>query len=162
MDGRLSERLGLSMTVSVLLATTHVPSRKHVLHQCPQVHRVGIVPYYRSTRLFAPYPGDILLMVSVKYEGWTTDDPVFNKLMQTAVRLVEDDEVGIGRKIVEEIEQCQSGNAYTIFEHIDVMLLVEGELFVDILEERCDIAVVIPYENVTHRPHVIIAPRNLT
>ena len=101
-------------------------------------------------------------MVSVKYDSRTTDDVVFNKLLQFAVRLVEDGEVGIRRKIFEEIEQCQSGNAYAIFEHIDVMLLVEGELFVDSLEEGNDIAVIIPHEKVAHRLHSIIAPRHLT
>ena len=101
-------------------------------------------------------------MVSVKYDGWTTDDVVFIKLVQIAVRLVEDGEVGLRRKIVEEIEQCQSGNAYTIFEHIDVMLLVEGELFVDSLEKRYYLAVVIPHEKVTHRLHSVVAPRHLT
>ena len=101
-------------------------------------------------------------MVSVKYDSRTTDDVVFNKLVQIAVRLVEDGEVGLPRKIFEEIEQCQSGNAYAIFEHIDVMLLVEGELFVDSLEEGYDIAVVIPHQKVAHRLHSIIAPRHLT
>ena len=101
-------------------------------------------------------------MVSVKYDSRTTDGVVFNKLVQIDVRLVEDGEVGLRRKIFEEIEQCQSGNAYAIFEHIDVMLLVEGELFVDSLEEGCDIAVVIPHEKVAHRLHSIIAPRHLT
>ena len=60
---------------------------------------------------------------------------LFNKMVQIVVRLVEDGDVGLRRKIVEEIEQCQPGNAYAIYEHIDVMLLVEGELFVDSLEE---------------------------
>ena len=82
--------------------------------------------------------------------------------MQIAVRPVEDGEVGLRRKIFEEIEQCQSGNAYAIFEHIDVMLLVEGELFVDSLEEGNDIAVVIPHEKGAHRLHSIIAPCHLT
>ena len=55
-------------------------------------------------------------MVSVKCDSRTTDDVVFNKLVQIAVRLVEDGEVGLRRKIFEEkIEQCQSGNAYAIF-----------------------------------------------
>ena len=101
-------------------------------------------------------------MVSVKYDSRTTDDAVFNKLVQIAVRLVEDSEVGLRRKILEETEQCQSGNAYAIFEHIDVMLMVEGELFVDSLEEGNDIAVVILHEKVAHRLHSIIAPRHLT
>ena len=71
LDGRLFARLGLLRTESILLATTHVPSRRHVLHHCPQVQSVGIVPYSRSTGLFAPYLRDILLMVSVKYDSWT-------------------------------------------------------------------------------------------
>ena len=121
-----------------------------------------MVPYYRSTRLFDPYLGDILLVVSVKYDSRTTDDVVFNKLEQIAVRLVEHGEVGLRRKIVEEIEQCQSRNAYAIFEHIDVLLLVEGELFVDSLEEGYDMAVIIPHEKVAHRLHSIIAPRHPT
>ena len=70
-------------------------------------------------------------MVSVKYDSRTTDD----KLVQIAVRLVEHGEVGLRRKIVEEIEQCQARNACAVFEHIDGLLLVEGELFVNGLEE---------------------------
>ena len=101
-------------------------------------------------------------MVSVKYDGWTTDDVVFNELVQIAVRLVEHGEESVRRKIVEEIEQCQSGNAYAIFEHIDVLLLVEGELFVDSLEERFDVAVVIPHEKIMHRFHSIITPHCVT
>ena len=42
------------------------------------------------------------------------------------------------------------------------MLLVEGELCVDSMEERYDIAVVIPHEKVAHRLHSIIASRHLT
>ena len=101
-------------------------------------------------------------MVSVKYDSRTTEDVVFNKLGQIAVRLVEDGEVGLRRNIFEEIEQCQSGYAYAIFEHIDVILLAEEELFVDSLEEGCDIAVVIPHEKVAHRLHSITARRHLT
>ena len=43
-------------------------------------------------------------MVAVKYDGRTTDDIVFDKKVQIAVRLVEDSEEGVRRKIVEEIE----------------------------------------------------------
>ena len=74
-------------------------------------------------------------MVAVKYDGRTTDDIVFDKKVQIAVRLVEDNEEGVRRKIVEEIEQCQARNAYAIFEHIDVLLFVEGKLFVDGFEK---------------------------
>ena len=120
------------------------------------------MPRNRSTRLFAQYLGDVLLMVSVKYDSRTTNDVVSNKMVQIAVGLVEDGEVGIRRKISEEIEQCQPGNAYAIFEHIDVMLLVEGELFVDSLEKGYDIAAVIPHEKVAHRLHLVVTPRHLT
>ena len=101
-------------------------------------------------------------MVSVKCESRTTDDVVFNKMMQIAVILVKDGEVGLRRKIFEEIEQCQPGNTCAIFEHIDVMLLVEGELFVDSLEEGYDIAIVILHEKVAHRLHPVVTPRHLT
>ena len=80
-------------------------------------------------------------MVAVKYDGRTTDDIVFDEKVQIAVRLVEDSEEGVRRKFVEEIEQCQSRNAYTIFEHIDVLLFVEGKLFVDGYEKGYDVAV---------------------
>ena len=42
------------------------------------------------------------------------------------------------------------------------MLLVEGELFVDSLEEGYDIAIVIPHEKVAHRLHLVVTPRYLT
>ena len=61
--------------------------------------------------------------------------------MQIAVRLVEDSEEGVRRKFVEEIEQCQSRDAYTVFEHIDVLLFVEGKLFIDGVEEGYDVSV---------------------
>ena len=101
-------------------------------------------------------------MVSVKYDSRTTDDVVSNKMVQIAARLVEDGEAGLRRKIFDEIEQSQPGNTYAIFEHIDVMLLVEGEPFVDGLEEGYAIAVVIPHEKVAHRLHLVVTPRHLT
>ena len=62
-------------------------------------------------------------MVAVKYDDRTTDDIVFDEQVHIAVRLVEYIEEGIRRKFVEEIEQCQSTDAYAIFEHIDVCCL---------------------------------------
>ena len=87
-------------------------------------------------------------MVVVKYDDRTTDEIVFDEWVHIAVRLVEDSEEGVRRKFVEEIEQCQSRDAYAIFEHIDVLLFVEGKLFVDGFEKRYDVAVVIPHEKV--------------
>ena len=82
--------------------------------------------------------------------------------MQIAVRLVEDSEEDVRRKFVEETEQYQSRDAYAIFEHIDVMLSVEGKLFVEGFEKRYDVAVVISHERVTHRLHTIVTPYCLT
>ena len=59
--------------------------------------------------------------------------------MKIAVRLVEGSE-GVRRKFVEDIEQCQSRDAHAIFEHIDVLLFVEGKLFVNDFEKGFDIA----------------------
>ena len=59
----------------------------------------------------------------------TTDDVIFYKLMEIAVGSVESDEVGLRRKICEEIEQCQPGNAYAILEHVNITVAVESELF---------------------------------
>ena len=101
-------------------------------------------------------------MVAVKYDGRTTDDIVFDEKVQIAIRLVEDSEEGVRWKIVEEIEQCQARNAYAIFEHIDVLLFVEGKLFVDGFEKGYDVAVVIPHEKVTHRLHTIVTSHCLT
>ena len=75
--------------------------------------------------------------------------------MQIDVRLVEDSEEGVRRKFVEEIEQCQSRDAYAIFEHIDVLLFVEDKLFIDSVEEGYDISVIIPHEKVMHRLHPV-------
>ena len=161
LDSHLPERLCLLRTELLFLSTTCVPSGRHVLHQRPQVKSVGIVPYYRSTRLFAPYLGDVFFMVAVTYDGRTTNGIAFDELVQIAVRLVEDSE-GVRRKFVEVIEQWQSRDAYDIFEHIDVLLFVEGELFVDGFEKRYKVAVVISHEKVTHRLHTIVTPHCLT
>ena len=109
LDSHLHKRLCLLRTELPFLSTTRVPARRHVPHQRPQVRSIGIVPHNRSTRLFAPYLGDVLFMVAVKYDGRTTNDIVFDEYVQIAVRLVEDSEEGVRRKSVEEIEQCQSG-----------------------------------------------------
>ena len=78
LDSHLPERLCLLRAELLFLSTTRVPSRRHVLNQRPQVQSVDIVPYYRSTRLFASYLGLVLLMVAVKYDGRTTDYIVFD------------------------------------------------------------------------------------
>ena len=56
--------------------------------------------------------------------------------MQIAVFLVEDNEEGVRRKFVEEIEQYQCRDDYAIFEHIDVLLFVEGKSVCRWLRER--------------------------
>ena len=82
--------------------------------------------------------------------------------MQIAVRLVEDSEEDVRRKFVKEVEQCQSRDAYATFEHIDVLLFVEGKRFVYGFEKGHDVAVVLPHEKFTHRLHTIVKPHCLT
>ena len=79
LDIHLSGRLCLLRAELLFLSPTRVSSCRHVLHQRPQVQSVGVVPYYRSTRLFAAYLGGILLMVAVEYDGRTTDDIAFDE-----------------------------------------------------------------------------------
>ena len=59
-------------------------------------------------------------------------------------------------------EGTMSRDAYVIFVHIDVLLFVEGKLFIYGFEEGYDISVVIPHENVTHRLHPIATPQCVT
>ena len=99
-------------------------------------------------------------MVAVKYDDRTTDDIVV-RILQIAVRLVEDSEEGCLLKFVEEIEQCQSRDAYAIFEHIDVLLFEDGKLFVDGVEKGYDVSFVIPHNKVTHRLHTMFTPHCL-
>ena len=42
-------------------------------------------------------------MVSVEYDGRTTDDVIFDEFVQVAVRPIEDNEAGIRRKVVEQV-----------------------------------------------------------
>ena len=79
LDSHLPKRLCLLRTELPFLSTTRVPARRHVLHQRPQGQSIGIVPHNRYTRLFAPYIGDVLFMVPVKYDGRTTNDIVFDE-----------------------------------------------------------------------------------
>ena len=79
LDSHLPKRLCLLRAELPFLSTTRVPARRHVLHQRPQVQSIGIVPHNRSTRFFAPYLGDVLLMVAMKYDGRTTNDIVFDE-----------------------------------------------------------------------------------
>ena len=85
-------------------------------------------------------------MAYVEYDGRTTDDVVFDEFVQVAVRPIEDGEVVFRRKVVEQVYQHQTRIAYPVFEHIDMLLLVECELFV---EEGYYFTVVVPYEKVT-------------
>ena len=58
----------------ILFPSSRVPSRRHVLHERPQVQSVGIVAGDRSTRtsglsvLVLTYRGDSFLVIAVKNE----------------------------------------------------------------------------------------------
>ena len=42
------------------------------------------------------------------------------------------------------MEQREAGNAYSVLEHVDVLMFVEAGLFGDCLEKWYNIAVIIP------------------
>ena len=52
-------------------------------------------------------------------------------------------------------------NVRPVFEHIDTLLLVEGELFVDGFEEGHDVTVVVPDEKVAQRGHSVVVSDGL-
>ena len=81
--------------------------------------------------------------------------------MQVAVGSVEVDEVCVGWEVVEEVEQREARNAYSIFEHFDVPVAVECGLFCDGFEKGFDVTVVIPDEIVPHRRHPVVTPHGL-
>ena len=94
-------------------------------------------------------------------DGRATDDVVFDELVQIAVCLIEGDEVCVGWETVEEIQQRQPRDAYTVFKYIDVLVVVEGGLFVDCLEKERHVTVIVPYEVLAQRLHFVIAPHRL-
>ena len=65
--------------------TTRVPTRRHFLHQSPQVQCVSVVAYDLSTRFSPSYLGDARLVVSVEYDGRTTDDVIFDEFVHVAL-----------------------------------------------------------------------------
>ena len=70
-------------------------------------------------------------MIAVKNERRSTDPVIFDEMMKIFILLVEERKVRLLRKIVEQVEQGQTGYADALFEHVYAALLVEGELSVD-------------------------------
>ena len=79
--------------------------------------------------------------------------------MPTFVLLIEECKVSIFRKVIYEVEKGEAGHANTVSEHVDAQSLVEIELFVDGLQKRHRVFVVVPDEEVAQRLHAVIAPR---
>ena len=94
-------------------------------------------------------------------DRWPTDDVVFDDVMRILVSFIEDGKERVCWKIVEQIEQRQTRNANSVFEHIDVLLLIEGKLFIESFKEGNNVAVIVPNEKVAHRRHSVVAPRFL-
>ena len=99
-------------------------------------------------------------MVTVKYDGRATDDILFDELVQITVHMVEDSEVIVRWKIVEEIEQCQSRNAYAIFEHIACSVVGRRRTVRRWLRGR--VVICLPHEKVAHHLHSIVSPHCVT
>ena len=71
---------------------------------------IGTVAHDRLTHPYIAYLRDVFLMVSVENDRWTTNDFTFDKVMQILVGKVEDSEECIWRKVIDQIEQCQTRN----------------------------------------------------
>ena len=70
-------------------------------------------------------------MIAVKNERRSTDNVIFDELMKIFILIVEERKVRLLRKIVEHVEQGQTGYADALLEHVYAALLVGGELSVD-------------------------------
>ena len=135
--GHLTVQLCRLGSKVILFPSSRVPSRRHVLHERSQVQSVGIVPDDRSARssghsvLVLTKRGDSFLAIAVKNERRSTNHVIFDEMMKIFILLVEERKVRLLRKIVEQVEQGQTGYADALLEHVYDALLVEGELSVD-------------------------------
>ena len=59
------------------------------------------------------------------------------------------------------MDQREAGDAYSVLEHVDVLLFVEAGLFGDDIEEGRHVTVVIPHEKVAQRGHSVVVPDGL-
>ena len=120
-----------------MFTSTSVPAHRHVLHKRPQVQSVGIVADdgLAQTTTFSVVVltdlSDSFLVIAVKNERRSTDHVIFDEVMKIFILLVEERKVRLLRKIVEQVEQGQTGYADALLEHVYAALLVEGELSVD-------------------------------
>ena len=88
---------------------------------------------------------------------WT---PMIESFMQTFVLLIEECKVSLFRKdLLYEVEKGEAGHTNAVFEHVDAQSLVEIKLFIDGLQKRHRVSVVVPDEEVAQRRHAVIAPR---
>ena len=101
-------------------------------------------------------------MIAVKYDRRTTANVIFDEVVQIFVLLVEDGKVGLLRKVVEQVQQGQTGYADALLEHVYPALLIEVKLSVDGLQKGNHVPVVIPDEKVSQGRHVVVAPGLLT
>ena len=89
------------------------------------------------------YLGDVLLVIPMKYYWWSL---CFSR------------KISVGRQVVEQIEQRQTGNADAIFKYIDASLLVEDRLLTDGFHEGYYVEVIIPHQEIAHGFHMRISP----
>ena len=164
----VSVQLGRVGSEVFLFTSSRVPSHRHVLHERPQVQRVGVVPDDRSKRssglsvLLLAYLGVPFLVIAEKNRGSTANHVIFDEMMQIFILLVKQHTLFLLRKVVEQVEQGQIGFADTLFEHVYATLLVEGKLSVDGLQKGDHIHSVVPYEKVSQSRHAVVAPCLLT
>ena len=101
-------------------------------------------------------------MIAVKYDRRTTANVIFDEIVQIFVFLVEDGKVGLLGKVVEQVQQGQTGYADALLEHVYSTLLIEVKLSLDGLQKGNHVPVVVPDEKVAQRRHTVVVPCLLT
>ena len=87
-------------------------------------------------------------MIAVKNDRRTANHVIFDEVVKIFILLVEDGKVGLLWKVVEQVQQGQTGCADALLEHVDATLLIEGKLSVDGRQKGNHVPIVVPDEKV--------------
>ena len=101
-------------------------------------------------------------MIAVKNDRRNVNHVIFDEVVKIFILLVEDGKVGLLWKVVEQVQQDQTGYADALLEHVDATLLIEGKLSVDGLQKGNHVPIVVPDEKVLQSSHTVEAPGLLT
>ena len=87
-------------------------------------------------------------MVTVENDTWAACVVIPDQVIKVAVGFIEETEVGLRREVREEVLEGQTRHRYTILKHINLSLLPELTHFLDRLQERYHIQIIVTQENI--------------